>query len=166
MIVAIDASVLLYLVDPSLSAPLDEAGNPIAHCAERLEHLLSSMSKNGDRMLVPTPSLAEALVHAGGAGQDWLAVLHGFRAIRVAPFDERAAIECAVLAYNRSQGTRTTTRAKAKFDEQIVAIALAEQAEMILSDDGDIRTLAPSRLVVKGIAELELPPEDAQGSLL
>jgi hypothetical protein len=70
------------------------------------------------------------------------------------------------MAHNRSQRTRTATRAKAKFDEQIVAIALAEQAEMILSDDSDIRALAPSRLTVKGIADLELPPEEAQGSLL
>ena len=57
------------------------------------------------------------------------------------------------------------TRAKAKFDDQIVAIAAVEGASLIYSDDKDIAKLVGGRLRVVSIAELPLPPEDAQGTL-
>lgn len=116
-------------------------------------------------MLIPTPSLSEALVKAGNAGQDWLNSLHGRKAVRVAPFDEKAAVECAELVRQRHGRRGRTTRAKAKFDEQIVAIAVAERAEVLLSDDPDIRNIAPPTLIVKGIGDLDLPPDDPQGGL-
>lgn len=57
------------------------------------------------------------------------------------------------------------TRAKAKFDDQIVAIAAVEGATTIYSDDEDIAKLAEGRFEVVKIAAVPLPPESAQGKL-
>jgi len=162
LIVAIDSSVLLYLIDPNLPAPSDADGKRIDRCQERVEFLLDTMSKNGDTLVIPSPALAEVLTNAGDVGSDWLSTLHGKRAIRIASFDEMAAIECAELARQRTKRARLSSRNKSKFDEQIVAIAAVSRAERILSDDADIRRLAPSSLTVLGIGDLELPPEDPQ----
>lgn len=165
MIIAVDASVLLHLIDPDLPVPPRPDGTVPDRCQERLKHLIEQSSKNGDRLLIPTPALAEALVNAGDAGPAWIAALNGQRSVRIAPFDEKAAVECAALALARSKRRGATTRNKAKFDEQIVAIAVAEQAELLLSDDQDIQKLSPPHLEVKGIGDLDLPPEDRQGRL-
>lgn len=162
MIVAVDSSVLLYLIDPDVPAPRAVDGSLPDRCKERVDYLIDQMSKAGDRLLVPTPVLAEVLVRSGSAGPDWLNTLRGRKAVRVAPFDERAAVECAEQTRLRAARTRSSPRAKAKFDEQIVAIAIVERAEMILSDDPDIRSLAPPSIVVRGIADLDLPPSAAQ----
>jgi hypothetical protein len=57
------------------------------------------------------------------------------------------------------------TRAKAKFDDQIVAIAAVESATTIYSDDEDIAKLAEGRFAVIKIAAIGLSPESAQGRL-
>ena len=61
------------------------------------------MLKRGDVLVIPTPALAEMLTRADAVGNDWLATLHGKKAIRIAPFDEMAAIECAALAARRKE---------------------------------------------------------------
>lgn len=165
MIVAADASVILHLIDPDLPAVPDSDGRPVTKCRERIEHLLDTMTKRGDTLLIPTPALAEMLTRGGDVGNDWLSVLSGKRAIRVAPFDQMAAIECAALARTRKARKPAATRRKAKFDEQIVAIAVTGKAEEILSDDKDIRALAPKGMSVRGIADLDLPPEAAQSDM-
>lgn len=165
MIVAIDSTVLLHLIDPQLAVPPQpHTGEPPERCAERLDHFIEQLSKDGGRLIVPTPVLAEILVRAGAAGPDWLNTLRGRKAIKVADFDTLAAIECAAMTLERPKRDRESTRRKAKFDEQIVAIATVERAELILSDDSDIRALAPRGVQVKGIGELPLPPEDPQGA--
>lgn len=165
MIAAIDASVLLLMFDPDSGIPLGGDGKPVARCKERVDHLVDRLSKSGGRLLVPTPALSELLVGAGVAGPEWLSRLNGKRAIRIAPFDELAAVECAALARDRASRGSTSPRAKAKFDEQIVAIARLHGATEIYSDDSDIRKLASPGITVLGIADLPLPPEDTQGRL-
>lgn len=164
MIVVVDSTVLLPLIDPTISVASGADGAVPDRCNERLDHLIDSLSKEGGRMVIPTPVLAEVLTKAGSAGPDWLATLKGRRAIRIADFDERAAIECAALAHGRKGRRNGASRAKAKFDEQIVAIAVIVGADLILSDDGDIHSFAPSGLAVQGIGSLPLPPEDPQHS--
>lgn len=163
MIVTVDSTVLLHLIEPNLSVPPNQDGTVPDRCQERLDHLIDQLSKQGGRMIVPSPVLAEVLTKAGTAGPDWLATLKGRRSVRVADFDERAAIECAALAMSRAARRNKTPRPKAKFDEQIVAIAVVASTELILSDDSDIRSLAPSTIEVKGIGDLPLPPEEPQG---
>jgi len=164
LIAAIDSTVLLHLVDPNLPVRLSSHGDVPEKCQERLEHFIDTLAKSNGRLVVPTPVLTEMLTKAGPARDRWLNILHGKRAIRVSPFDERAAIECAELAARRL-GKRIGSKQKLKFDEQIVAISMIEQAEVILSDDRDIHRLAPAEVRVLGIADLDLPPQSRQGQL-
>lgn len=164
MIAAIDSTVLLHLVDPNLPVRASSDGDVPEKCQGRLNHFIDTLAKSNGRLVVPTPVLTEFLTRAGPARDEWLKILHGKRAIRVSPFDERAAIECAELAARR-KGPKTVSKAKLKFDEQIVAISVIEQAEVILSDDDDIHRLAPTEIRVVGIADLELPPQSRQGQL-
>ena len=67
----------------------------------------------------------------------------------------------------RKRGTKNPTLAKAKFDRQIVAIAKVHRATAIYSDDGDVKSLGErAKIKVIGIADLELPPQDAQLSFV
>ena len=78
-------------------------------------------------------------------GQELLRILPSSRHFRIAPFDERAAVEFAARQAERiaaSERAPAATRTKAKFDDQIVAIAAVEGATTIYSDDEDISKLA------------------------
>jgi hypothetical protein len=77
-------------------------------------------------------------------GPELLRILSSSRHFRIAPFDERAAVEFAARQAERiaaSERAPAATRTKAKFDDQIVAIAV-EGATTIYSDDEDISKLA------------------------
>lgn len=165
MIAVADSSVLLHLLDPNLPAPAGLDGEAPTHCRERIDHLIETLSRSGGRLIVPTPALAEVLTKAGRAGQEWLSIIQGKRAVRFADFNVMAAIECAALASERKSRARTSTRDKAKFDEQIVAIALVERADVILSDDADIPKIAAGLIAVRGIGSLDLPASAAQWPL-
>jgi len=70
----------------------------------------------------------------------------------------------AIAADDLRAGT-DTTRAKLKFDRQIIAIARVEGQATVYSDDEDIRKLgAPLGLTVIAVHELPQPTEDAQGT--
>jgi predicted nucleic acid-binding protein len=166
MIVAFDASVLVYLLDDTSAAPQDDDGMPISDCQARVSHLIAELQRAKAKIIVPAPALAEVLVYGGSASATWLSILNTSRHIRVSPFDERAAVEYAAMELERLSSRRTNVpRAKAKFDQQIVAIARIEGAELIYSDDHDIRRLWRAEDQVIGIAALPLPPQDAQLSI-
>ena len=166
MIVAFDASVLVYLLDENAASPRGESGEPVEDCHTRVSHLIAELQRAKAKIIVPAPALAEVLVYGGSAAPDWLSILNTSRHIRVSPFDERAAVEYSVMERARLSAPRAhTPRAKAKFDQQIVAIARIEGAERIYSDDGDIRRLWDNEGQVVGIAGLPLPPQEAQLSI-
>lgn len=136
----------------------------VSDCQARVEYLIAELQQAKATLIVPTPALSEVLVYAGEAASTWLGELAGLRSVRIAPFDTLAAVECAALARDRQAQGRPVdiSKRKAKFDEQIVAIALVERADEILSDDDHIRRLAGEKIVVRGIADLSLPPQDPQ----
>lgn len=169
MIVAFDASILVYVIDEQAKSPTDPAtGNPVDRCRERVTHLLESLQQQSAKIVIPTPALAEVLVRAAKGGPEFLRILSSSRHFRIAPFDERAAVEFAARQAERIESgvkAPAATRAKAKFDDQIVAIAAVENATMIYSDDEDIAKLAVGHFGVVKIAAIPLPPESAQGRL-
>ena len=102
---------------------------------------------------------------------DYLDALTGKACFRVAPFDERAAVELAAMtkdalsAGDLRAGT-DLTRAQLKFDRQIVAIAITRNESTIYSDDKGIAKIAPAfGLTVVPVHELPLPPDKQQGEL-
>ncbi|MBV8567637.1 MAG: hypothetical protein JO273_19480 [Methylobacteriaceae bacterium] len=169
MIVAFDASILIYVVDEHAKPPIDPAtGKAVERCQERVTHLLESLQQQNAKIVIPTPALAEVLVRSVMGGPEFLRILSSSKHFRIAPFDERAAVEFAARQAQRitiNQRSAAATRTKAKFDDQIAAIAAVEGATTIYSDDEDITKLAEGRLHVVKIAAIPLPPQSDQGKL-
>jgi len=173
--VVFDSSVLLLVLDPNAKPPTDPAtGQPLDKSADRIEYLISNLTADKEKIVIPTPVLSEVLVHAGDAMQQYLDILNGQAAFRIAPFDQKAAIEAALSMSDaiKRGGHRVdaanpdATKTKIKFDRQIVAIAKAEDAQAVYSDDADVHRYAKSLgLVAYRTADLDLPPEDPQQSL-
>lgn len=170
--VVFDASILVFLLDPNASPPLDPAtNNPVLRARDRVDFLVSSLEKSKTKIVIPTPALSEVLIFAGNAGQDYLMEMNTNSCFKIVDFDQRAAIEIAATIRSaidkgdKRNGIQASW-AKIKFDRQIISIAKVERATSIYSDDEDIKKLAPkSGIKVIGIAELPLPPEDEQKSL-
>ncbi|WP_299357012.1 PIN domain-containing protein [uncultured Shimia sp.] len=173
--VVFDSSVLLLVLDLNAKAPNDPAtGETVEKAAERIEYLIENLTADKEKIVIPTPVLSEVLVHAGDALQPYLDTLNGQAAFRIAPFDQKAAIEAALAMSDaiKRGGHRVdaanpdATKTKIKFDRQIVAIAKAEGAHTVYSDDDDVHNYAArADLKAYRTAELDLPPEDPQQSL-
>ena len=90
----------------------------------------------------------------------------------IEPFDQRAAIELAVmlrqeLGPGRKLKDGAETWAKLKYDRQIVAIAKVCNATALYSEDDDIHTLAGRfQIPAFRIRDLTVPPADQQTDLL
>lgn len=166
MIVAFDANILVYLFDENAGAPTSKTtGAPVERCRERVEHLIATLQREKTKIIIPTPSLAESLVRAQDGAPERLSIIKTSKHFRISPFDERAAVEYAAMQIERRRnGTKSEapSKAKAKFDDQIVAIAAIEGASIIYSDDDHIKKLAGMKFEVLGIEDLQTPPEDSQ----
>ncbi|MEM9359371.1 MAG: hypothetical protein AAGB04_24575 [Pseudomonadota bacterium] len=172
--VVFDTSILLLFLDPNAKPPVDpDTGEAVDRAHERIEFLIDQLSSAGEKIVIPTPALSEALVFSGAAMTDYLSILNGQRCFRIAAFDQKAAIETALSirdAYQRG-GLRIDSddaeirKSKVKYDQQIVAVAKAEGAHTIYADDKHIFTLA-ERAKIKAYRsrDLDLPPEDPQAS--
>jgi rRNA maturation endonuclease Nob1 len=156
--VAFDAAFLMIAIrKDKIRASVDKA-------KERVDHLISSLSQRGEQIIVPTPALAEMLVHAGPAVGTYLDELQKSSRFRIASFDTKAAVEVAAdIAASVTKGAKKAgaagTWAKANFDRQIVAIAKASDAHTVYTDDGDVDKHAKRMgLEVVRLADLDLPP--------
>ena len=162
-----DATALVHLLEPNAGAIVDpNTGQPIADASARIKHLIDTLEKKRDKIVIPTPALSEVLVHAGDAAERYLAVLHQSARFRIAPFDERAAIELATItreAIDRGdfRAGSDATRATLKFDRQIIAIARVEGESVIYSDDLGLGKLGSSlKLSVIPTYDLPIPPAE------
>lgn len=167
MTVLFDTSVLILALQPNAKPPLDPSTDkPVEHAKQRVEYLIKTLSKAKAKVIIPSPVLSELLVGAGAAGPQYIQELQK-SPFRVSPFDTRAAIECAdAMANHGTKGKSAETRAKVKFDRQIVAIAKVERVDAIYSDDDHIHKLgAQAGLKVVRTFELELDPDEAQHKL-
>jgi predicted nucleic acid-binding protein len=167
--VVLDATMLLLLLRPGVSAPLDpDTGNPVEHAEERIAELVSGLEKAKIGIVIPTPALSELLVHAGTAGPELVRQITRSAAFRLAPFDTLAAIEVAemtrgAVATGDKRNGASGPWAKIKYDRQIVAIAKVAHADTIYTDDEGLRGFAEAQgLRVIRLAELPLPAERAQ----
>lgn len=125
--ILLDATALLLLIEPSAKPPKDPAtGKPLEKCRERIEHLLLTLSEAAVQVVLPTPVLAEVLVRAGAARNQYLTELTTNHAFRPASFDERAAVELSMIldgdAKSKKKLGDKQTWAKLKFDRQIIAL--------------------------------------------
>lgn len=141
------------------------------HHRTRLEYLLECVTRDRGRIVLPTPVVAELLVRTAQATQEWLSAMERKSAVVIAPFDMRAAVETAALdasafTAGKKRGARKDPWQQVKVDRQIIGIALARRATLLVTDDGGMRTTAQeSGLQVAGLEDLPLPDSARQGQL-
>jgi predicted nucleic acid-binding protein len=161
--VVFDATFLSHLLYPESRSPLDPStGQPVEKAKERIEFLIQSLQDAKQKIIIPTPALSELLAVAAKP-QEILELIIRSRWFEVYPFDQKAAIECAeFIRAIRKTGKKelSSTWAKAKFDYQIIAIAIVSGADTIYSDDEDMRRYLAGRGEIKvvTISQLPLPP--------
>ena len=159
--VVFDAGILIKLF--SQKSPAEER--------QKLKYLVDTLQKTRERITIPTPALSEYLVKAGKATEGILEQIRKSTVFRVAPFDQRAAIEYALaikraLDHGDKKSGSNSTWAKVKFDWQIVAIAKVVNASRIYTEDSDVeRYAAMVGIAVSSVSDLQLPPDAKQGKL-
>jgi predicted nucleic acid-binding protein len=154
-----DSSYLIALLHPNPNPPMDRQGRLVTQFRERIERLVADLSATSDVIGIPTPALAETLVRSGPNRAAYMKVLGDSYKFQIVPFDSRAAIEAAdLIALIKNNKDKWDIWAKVKFDIQIVAIAKAEGASLIYSDDHHIETYAKRfNIDVARICDLPLP---------
>ena len=115
------------------------------------------------------PALSEVLVYAGSAASRYLDTIFRSACFRIAPFGERSTIELAkmtdaILAAGNFRAGSEETRAKIKFDRQIIPITQMESRTTIYSDDQGLTKFA-ARLGLQVIPVHESPLPPAQRAL-
>ena len=99
--VVVDANILLLMLDPDANARIESrSSGPIQSAKERVEYLIKQIDEAGEKVVIPTPVLAEALVFAGQDAPVYVSAMRRFACIRIEPFDELAAIELAQMDYS------------------------------------------------------------------
>lgn len=151
--VLFDAGILIKLLDARTSDVQ----------RDKLDYLVATLQKAKTKILIPTPALSEFYVKAD---PDVVASLKGKSAFIIAPFDEKAAIECSIsvadaLRSGHKKGVQAESSwQKIKFDHQIVAIAKSNGVTTIYSEDGGLRKFA-STVGLAALCTDDLPENPA-----
>lgn len=163
MICTLDACVLV------LWASIDTDETLLA----RLDHLLEMVGRADGALILPTPAVSELLVRTDTGTAAWLNALQRRSVVRIAPFDLRAAAECAfihqraVAAGGKRFGTKKNEHfQKIKVDRQIVAIAKVAGSDLLVTDDENL--IAVASFVGLGTVrpgDLDLPESAKQSKL-
>ena len=170
MIIIASTTLLLFLSPIALPPTDPTTGKLIEHANERINFLIKNIEQRREKIIVPTPALAEVLVRAGGAAESYVEIINKRHVFRVISFDARAAIEHAIMTRQAirmgdKKGGIPESWVKVKFDRQIVAIAKAYGVTELYSDDLGIRSLGTvNGLQVIGLSDCPMPPELAQKS--
>jgi len=159
MIVAIDANCLVAWSSQKEKDRDDKA---------RFDDLLRTVSAASGKIIIPMPCFAEYLVGLDEASTEWVNTLERKKSVILAPFDRRAAFECALMdrraiGQGDKKGGRKEPWQHIKIDRQVVAIAKVHQAAQMISNDGGVRTTALSvGMSASKIEELPLPDSAKQ----
>lgn len=159
--IAFDTSALTLAFIP-------HAPHSVENAKEKIEFLISDLHGRGERVLVPTPVLAEVLVKAGAARNDIVQTVSKSSNFLIAPFDLRAALELSLMTDaalsrgDKRDGIEESWH-KITLDRQIIAIAKVNGATAIYSDDTGIHAVANrENLVPYSVADIKIP-EAPQG---
>lgn len=163
--VVFDTSVLVLSLDPdNAKPPLDpNTGSVLTNCKSRIDHLIDTLSSTGSSILVPTPVLSEYLIKAGPNKHEYANKILQSKNFTAGDFNVRAAIELTLL--NDVDLTKTTldekaTKAKIKFDRQIIAIARVYGADCVYTSDDGLAACARNNGIRAVMAwELPEPPQ-------
>ncbi len=125
MIVAIDNNVLISLVSDKVVK----------------DNLETFLQQNNATLLIPTPVMAEFTAYDfNNRRRQLLSVTHS--KVIAGDLDRKAAFICGQLGYDLSKDIYKDRKQKVKVDLQIVAIAIAYGADILLSEDTDVIKIA------------------------
>lgn len=171
MIAAVDNSFLTLLLNPdSPSRPNPATKVPVPYCKERIEDLIDDLSQKNGTLLIPAPALAESLC-TSEAAEVHFERLQGYKAIEVAPFGARAALELGrIIRAATVKGDKRSGQVgdwqHVKMDRTIIAIAKVHSVEVFYSDDTDQIAFAKTvGLLVKSSWDLPLSERRSQRNL-
>lgn len=134
----------------------------------RINELIAETGRKHSYVGIPAPVLGEYLAHTEGATSAVLAALDNKKNVRTLPFDKKAAVQCAEM-YRKASGKKRGKAAgdpyqKVKVDRQIVAIAVTNGAQLLVSDDVSLLGLAVEQgLQAVRVSNLPLPASARQG---
>ncbi|WJN60908.1 PIN domain-containing protein [Pseudomonas sp. SO81] len=172
MRVVLDTNILIQtLRNAKAGAQLydPETGEPVDRLEARAEALIEQIDSKDGVVLIPAPVLAEYLIGvAHDAYQTHLDLIGGTSCFEVVPFDQIAAIECALMVNDEELRALDTVASKAKLrvDRQIIAIALANNADELWTHDVGLYKKAVScGLSCKSLAHILPKPEQLEVSL-
>lgn len=98
MTAAFDSTMLSTLLNPGGGVPSDPTtGKPVEWPKERVQGLVVKLQKEGTKIVIPAPVVAEILTLIGPTNTDYLAIINRSRVFEVVPLDEKAAVELAFL---------------------------------------------------------------------
>lgn len=154
MLVCVDTMVLIWAVRGIATEGQD-------HVIGRTRAYLSSLDQANHRIMVPTPAICEFLAPLSTEDRS-----HQLTALEkqfvVAPFDLRAAVFAAEIFASHRQITQRESaneeslgKPMIKLDCQIVAIAKAHGAQLIVSHDKWLRRIADGHVKAIDIPERE-----------
>lgn len=131
---------------------------------ERVWHLLDTLDKKKGKIVLPTPVIAEFLVRADQAALEILEILQKKSSIVIASFDlasahDNALLDAAALGRQDKKDGSEEHWQKVKIDRQVVAVAKANGAKLIISDDAGVRANA-TRAGIRSLKIDELPFPD------
>jgi len=171
MPVGFDTTLLHLLLNPYTGIPLDPTtSQPISDPKLRIEYLIAVLQKDREKIVIPTPVVAEILSVIGPEAKEYFDIINRSRLFEEAPFDMRCAIELALL--NRTVFRKADNQnhlgpyQKVKFDRQIIAVFKVSGVDQVYSDDNGVAARAKMcGMKVTHTYELPKPPIDPQGKL-
>lgn len=172
MKVALDNTFLTLILRPESDSPVHpDTKLPVNHIRHRIAALIDHWDAQDAQIIIPAPALSEVLT-AMSNPQAVVSGLEGKSVFEIASFCERCAVELALInqahhAAGKKRGPGEGDWQKVKLDKQIVAIAKANGAKIMYTDDSNQTAFAKEAgLQVAHTWELPLPHPYNQGDFL
>jgi predicted nucleic acid-binding protein len=170
----VDATVLTLLLNENADSPPDPTTKkPVEKTRDRVNFLVETLQKQQQKIVIPTPVLAEVLVRTGEAGLRYVEVLQKAAVFEIRDFDKLAAIELALMTRHALEAGKGKKKSgsdepwqKIKLDRQIVAVCKVAGVSTIYASDKSLRNFAQlAGMQVIGVHQLPLPPTPPQLSM-
>ena len=167
---------LRVLFDTSFLSAMADRGSPVRQLPpgmkgtvnERLDYLFHRLDEQDAEIVIPALALAEALARNGASPHVVIPLLNRHARVRVAAFDQVAAIEFGTLFRDEASKWvhQDGSKSAIKFDNAIIAIAVVEGVSEIFADDDGLRRKAARKgIKASGFWDLPMPPEEPQGDM-
>ena len=168
MIAAFDNSFLaLFFIANASPRPNPATGKPASDCHWRVQSLVNKLAEDGDQILIPAPVLAELatyllLPYSSVSFEKVLAEIDNGRVFHIAPFDRLSAILLAdatskAVQVSDKRGGIDAPWQKVKFDRQVAAIAKAQDADILYTDDESQTRFAKNEFGLAVVHTWDLP---------